>query len=238
MIAWTPALFLLVTAPEAAVDDLAADARAAYEKTLRGELEAAEGLYASVIARGADTADLYFDLGTVQLERGALVDAVVSFERALRRSPGHEAARTNLEIARSRLNAVPAERAPSLADALPAAASFGWTGWALLLVFGNALLAAAVALPRSRLAWAGAGGVTAVVGLTGLLFLGWAAQRPEAVLRATTALRSGPAERYESSGEVPAGTTVRPIDRREDWIEVRLPDGRQGWIPEDRSTRL
>lgn len=233
MIAALPlcALLAATALPDAPADDLAADARAAYEKTLRGELQAAEELYQSVIDRGGETADLYFNLGTVQLERGHLVPAITSFERALDRDPAHADAQTNLRAARARAGALPDERAPSLRDALPFLASVGSQVWAGVFAIGNALWVLGALLRRAR-PWAWALGLALVVGSgAAMATLAWGDGREKAVALEATSLRSGPAERYDEVGGLPPGASVEITERREGWVEVRAVDGRRGWVP-------
>jgi tetratricopeptide (TPR) repeat protein len=227
-----------LAAPRAGADAIAADARAAYTKALRGELADAEALYASVIARGHPTADLLTNLGTVQLERGELVEAVVSFERALRLDPAHDDARINLAAAKARLGAEPTDEAPSVRDVLPALAAVGWTGWALLAIAGNALLALGVAWRRGRWTAASVGAVLLTVAALAMGTWTWGARRAEAVVLETVELRGGPAPRYADVGQLPAGATVRVQTRRDRWVEVRAPDGRRGWVEIDRLRSL
>jgi len=144
----------------------------------------------------------------------------------------------NLEVARRELEARPEETAPSLRDFLPTLGAIGWLGWAFLAVLGNALLAAAVVVPRARAALAAAGGLGFGAACLALAVLAWGVHRPAAVVLEAASLRGGPAPRYPELGDVPAGATVEVGERREAWVRVRSPDGRAGWVRIERLRTL
>ncbi len=236
-----PALSVLVVlhmmgVPEA--DDRASDALAAYQLTLRGELDEAEALYRSVIDRGQPTADLLYNLGTVQLERGRELDAIVSFERALRLDSGHRDTRRNLRVAREHLGI---DRAPEASgtsglDRIP----FGPHGWALIVLLSNVLVAVGVYGRRATwglvVAWTGA--VSFILSATVLVAMAYATGQPRAVAMESRVLRGGPAERYPDLGRVVAGSRVRPSDAQTGWTQILTPDGREGWVPTTALTEL
>ncbi|MGF1510003.1 MAG: tetratricopeptide repeat protein [Myxococcota bacterium] len=227
----------LFLAALAATDGSLEDRDLAYRSALAGDLEEAQTLYESLVARGYDGADLWFNLGTVALERGDLVKAVVSLRSALRRDPGHPGARQNLEVVRARAGTTVSEPEPRLLDALrPVYASVGFLGGVALLCAANLAwalwlglrLARSSASPRRLAAVGGAGLATGA-----LLILGchhWVAHEPWVAVQSAARLLEGPAPRFKGISELPAATELLEVDAQGPFIEVRTRDGRTGWV--------
>lgn len=216
-------------------DDLRADRDQAYEHTLRGEFDAARSLYRSLLDQGADTADVWFNLGTVQIESGDPVAGVVSYLAGLRRSPSHADLRANLSAVQAWLE-VGVERAPSWLDGARWVDGVPLWVWWSLLVLGN--LGLATGALRRHAGLAAAGLIVAGAGAGAMALLHHAAHRPWAVVAETVPLRPGPAERYASTSEVRRGLDVRPERGRDadqgreaGWQKVTCPDGRTGYVP-------
>ena len=235
---WACALALAVAAaPEA---DARADAEAAAERILANEPEEAVALLESVLARGFDGADVYYDLGIALEDAGRPVDAVLAYERALLRSPGDADAAHNLARLRAELlpdAPAPSERALGLADAfgpwlapLPVAA-IGW-GAALALLVGCGL--PSLRRPPLRgfraVAFSAAAVGLAVVGLAA------AVERSgdRAVVTASTPLRAAPDPNAEVSGTLrPGETVIRRGPARGPFDAVQRADGTVGHAERD-----
>ncbi|MCB9648830.1 MAG: SH3 domain-containing protein [Deltaproteobacteria bacterium] len=221
------------------------DFSAANDKVLKGDFTEATRLYTSLLERGVENADVYYNLGNAYAGQERSVDAVVAWERAIRLDPAHADARANLEVLRARLaRDVPApaadagDGAVALADVLrPLLAPFPPAPFAWALVVAELLLAAAIWGLRRR-----AGGRGALVGLavvSGLVLLLAGAvtvghhivrAEPLAVAKVKTELRQGPDARFGTAGWVAPGARVRVVEADGAWRRVQQQDGTSGWV--------
>jgi len=239
------ALMLSLTAVGTSPAEAERDFAAANDKVLKGDFAEATRLYTSLLERGVENADVYYNLGNACVGLDRKVDAVVAWERALRLDPAHADARANLEVLRARLAkdvpapaVEPGEDAVALADVLrPILAPLPPAPLAWGLVLAEVLLAAAIWGLRKR-----AGGRSALVGLalvsglavllTGAVTVGHHIVRAEplAVAKAKTELRQGPDARFDTAGWVAPGARVRVVEADGAWRKVQQQDGTSGWI--------
>ncbi|MEL6185346.1 MAG: SH3 domain-containing protein [Myxococcota bacterium] len=215
-----------------APDAVARDFEAGNERALTGDVAQASALYRSILERGYEDADVYYNLGHV-LEESAPLEAIIAYERGLSLDPGDAEARGNLDALRARF----APKAPARPEGTSDGGTFATTlrnvaptaAWAAALLCLAAGLLSALRGPKGR---GGAG----LLLTAGLLALGWVAlavafSPPErAVVTAASKLREGPDARFGVRGGVVAGETVRIEDRDGAFVEVRRLDGTSGWL--------
>lgn len=223
--------------------DLQRDFTAANDRALEGNHEAAIALYRSVLERGGDSADVYYNLGNTYAEAGRLVEAVVAWEQALRRDPGDLDTLANLETVRARLapKTAQADAPPvTLAEVLePFLSPFTAQGAALVILVASAALVLLL-LARRRLEAPGlrrlslfgliAALLATAAGGGGLLAQAIVAREPRAVLVQPSELREGPNAKFKARGPAWAGARALVLEVDGEWWQVRLQDGTSGWI--------
>lgn len=241
---------LLAVLPGQSFDRVQAesDFRSANELALEGDLDGAIQLYRTLIDRGIDEADLYYNLGNAQAQAGQPIDAILSYERALRRAPGHEDAVENLRFLRKKLHGEEEAQATAAVDVIePLVAPlspelFGWMACAgNLLLFGGWFLRRRTGSKGLRRML----GIGLVAGLLALL-LGLAvvgghwmvARDPRAVVVEKTELKEGPHAKFKSKGAALHGGRVRVLDEAEGFLEILQQDGISGWVPKKAITRV
>ncbi|MBF0109890.1 MAG: tetratricopeptide repeat protein [Magnetococcales bacterium] len=184
-------------------------------------------------------AALHTNLGNAALQGGDLGQAILAFRRALVLDPGHEQARNNLHHARDTLPPTIPRPATDDLDLLPIPGMNmrSTTGRAalegILFFLGAALVAIAVQRKSVR---------TRIIAL--IPFLLWmtlllhetirtAREKDHAVIvqeetigHAADSINSPPA----FPQPLPAGTEVRILERRRDWIRITLANGGSAWI--------
>jgi hypothetical protein len=226
----TACLLLAVGAP---LDGALTDRDLAYQAALAGDLAEAEALYEGLIARGFDGADLHYNLGTVELEQGDWAAAVGHLRSALRRDPGHAAARHNLAVARHRAGTEVEDVEPRLLDALrPLYGGLGFLTW--LGLFAGANLTAAIAAGSRSQGWRRLGlGMATVLGVPSalaLVALHFVFHEPWAIVTEPTRLRDGPAERFSGPTTLPPATDLRVTGQQGAYLRVRTRDGKTGYV--------
>jgi tetratricopeptide (TPR) repeat protein len=220
------------------------EANQAYQK---GNPTEAVALYKSLQQSGVEDAALYFNLGNAYAAQGQVGEAILSYVRALRLSPGDEDIRANLSIARRHAaeTAEPPRVGPlAVLREEQAAGSKTPTELAqtafILYSVGVALLMAAVLLRRrgrqslARVGFVGAlfvGGIAAVFAV-----LSWqqanhfAEDKRAVVLVSNTPVRRGPIETAESLYSLPTGEVVSIEERRGQWGLLRVQERPDGWV--------
>jgi tetratricopeptide (TPR) repeat protein len=216
-------------------------ARAQYRKAAAG--------FSALQDAGLNNPGLDYNLGNVYFRLGELGRAIRHYRRAERSAPNDPALVANLRYARDRVEpqiAPSGERrlarqllfwhyATSAAQRFWALAVFSVVGWLLMIVW----------LVWRRRPLAVLGLVCVVFALAAGGSLLWQiydqTRYPHAVIvGAETLLRLGRGENTDLALKQPLGPGVefRIIDRRGDWVEVRLANGQTGWLPAERVSRI
>lgn len=215
----------------------------------RRRFEESARLYAVVRDAGSDNASLHFNLGNAQLQAGRVGEAIASYLRAQRTSPGETRVQRNLAHARSlvseRFERVGAttllENVASWWHIAPLpvrwwAAIGCWVAlWTLVLL--RALRPTIMAGEGTAIAWRWSVGAAAI----GVLLAGGTVTadavldrwRPRGVIvEHGVVVRKGNGEGFEPQFQESLGEGVefRVRDRRPGWVEIELPNGRGGWI--------
>jgi len=222
------------------LDSLYQKGNSLYEE---GKYEEALGIYYQVIGQNMESADLYYNMGNAAYRSNSIGYAILYYEKALKLEPTHEDAANNLEfVSQYRLDAF--EEVPRLfmgswisgfVHLLPERI---WSVVALLL-FLVVLTGILIYLFAKRMAWKKTGFLSSVAGL--LLFvlaLSSAASRHREIVRPDSGIilapsvvvRSSPSESGTELFILHEGTKVEISEEVGGWQNIRVIDGREGWI--------
>ena len=192
--------------------------------------------YESLIRAGQWSANIFYDLGNAYFRTGDFGHAILNYERALALERHHPEATANLQIARDEAHAL--EIQPGLAErylqfatvnqySIAAAIAF-WLGMfvvaslviargrssARLLLFVCCLLFFAVACCAIYTLERGSKGAALAI-----------------VTGKDVQARLATADTANSVLALPAGSEVKVLSTRGDWIYAALPNNLRGWIP-------
>jgi tetratricopeptide (TPR) repeat protein len=208
----------------------------------------AERLFAAAAEAGTRSADLEANLGNAALQAEHLGSAVLAYRRALWIDPGHVRARRNLAHARELLpDAIPRPGEGGLSDTfffwhdrlstvgiqIAAAACFAFAAAlsaltllrrvpVLRVVAGGLFVAWGVLIASIALDPDGDGRDAGVVTV------------PDAIARAADSINAP--RRF--SEPLPAGTELRILEDRGDWLQIELWNGRSAWLAASTVTRV
>jgi tetratricopeptide (TPR) repeat protein len=215
----------------------------ANEAYSREDYAAAREGYEKLLAHGFGGPDVLYNLGTTALAQGDLGHAVLSLERAQRAGRGAEDVQAQLQLARARQldKVVGAMAEEGFLPRLVAATDGRAVSW----VFLAAWLLGFVLLGLYR--WVRPASRTLVALLAALLLLAavpaglllaahaWvhATVHEAVVLAPTLQARDLPQERARVAFEVHAGLKVRLLARSGGYVQLRLPNGLEGWARAD-----
>ncbi|HEX4825643.1 MAG TPA: tetratricopeptide repeat protein [Candidatus Polarisedimenticolaceae bacterium] len=211
--------------------------------------EAADG-FRELLRYGFNDPRLEYNLANAEYKRGRLGEAILHYERARRLAPSDPDVLGNLALARSRIRDVIED--PDSGGALTA-----WRAWqdrigpgaqAIAALAGLWVVAGIVTWCASRRggftpAWGWA--LSAAVLATIVVALSWQATwtrlsgtRRAVVLHPTAEALAGPGLNNTSQFTLHEGTTVEVRGDRPGWLQVALPNGATGWIPDDAAERI
>lgn len=222
-------------ANDASAKDPAAAHNLYTQAAMRFERLAGEG--------GIRNGTIYYNLGNTYFRLGDLGRAILNYRRARLLSPGDPDLNRNLEEARSRR----ADRIVEPEPQLILKTLFFWhydvplrwkrglflACWLLLWGFAAFSLFAR----RGALKWAmAAAGVLSALWLGSLIVdqVALVRDRSGVVIASEVTARKGDGEAYQPSFQEPlhAGAEFTLLSKRPGWWGVRLPDGRDCWVPE------
>ena len=228
--------------------ELAARAEKEYRQARYG---AAIALYDSLLRMGYADARIYYNLGNAHFKRGELARSRLNYERALRLDPGDPDTRRNIDLIVSRLT--------DRVEPVPQFVLYRWwrgmknssTPRGILLwgaLFFSATLSLAVLFVWWPLLWVRRVLFAAMAALT----LAWLsslillfdrfdddAARPAAIVVAgSVTAKSSPDRSGIDSFTIHEGLHVEVRDEHAQWLQVRLPDGKLGWLPNSAVERI
>lgn len=204
--------------------------------------EAAEA-YERAVAAGESNSALFYNLGNAHYRLGGFGRAILNYERALALEPRHPEAAANLRLARDKARALElrkhwweeiASRATVTHYVVTAAISF-WVA---------AFAGAALFLARRRSASAIALCVFAMLVCAVASFYAYALEtgtRGAALAIVTGSkvdARLATADNANTVLTLPAGSQIKIISLRGDWLYASLPNELRGWIPAEAAERV
>lgn len=211
---------------------------------MNNDYNSAIQIYESLLSKG-ESADVYYNLGNSYYKAGNIAKAILNYERALLLEPGNSDIRVNLDIARSKtLDKV--EIAPEIFfitwinAIINATSADGWAIWGIisfiLLIVGLYLFFFSRKVILKKIGF-----------LSGIAFLilticsnVFASKQKERLLNRnfsividpSVTVRSTPSESGTSLFILHEGSKVFMKDNSmKDWKEIKLEDGKVGWVP-------
>ena len=211
----------------------------------------AETRYRAILEQGLHSAKLYYNLANTLFKQEKLGEAILYYNKALRLSPADEDVRHNLEYAENSTK--------DSIEQIPEFFLFAWIravrnlmscdGWTIfsLVILVIGLAAALFYLLAQRISTRKAGFYVMV--LAALLFLVatlFANYERKAIVNHNEAIVMSSAVSVKSSPDRAAtelfvlheGTKLSIGERMDGWVEVRIADGRKGWIESSRIAEI
>lgn len=207
----------------------------------QGKFSEAKQQYEKLVESGEGSANVFYDLGNTDYRLGSTGRAILNYERALALNPRHPEAHANLHLLRQQAGArlrtmSRVERVVAMQRAGVWTASAAIAGWVML--FGFAFIWTSRREEKSGL-W--------LLTLTGALVFAssltalWIGARDQALAIITarqTEARLAPAESAGVAEALPAGSRVRVLSERGEWVYCELPGAGRGWIPQKAVERV
>lgn len=211
---------------------------------IRNDFASAIQIYESLLRKG-DAADVYYNLGNSYYKVNEIAKAILNYERALLLQPGNGDIRANLEIARGKtvdkVEAVPEVFFVTWTKALINSMSVdAWAVWGVVS-FLLLIVSLYFFIFSKQVVLKKVGFITGIVFLIVVVMANvFAFKQKEELLHRDSAIimnpsvtvRSTPSENGTSLFILHEGHKVDIKDSSmKDWKEIRLEDGKVGWVP-------
>lgn len=211
---------------------------------IKNDYTSAIQIYETLLKNG-EAAEVYYNLGNSYYKVGDIAKAVLNYERALLLQPGNSDIRANLEVA--------CAKTIDKVEAIPEVFFVSWTkalidsmsvdAWAMLGVVSFILFIVSLYffIFSKQILWKKAGFISGIIFLIIVICSNlFASEQKERLLNRDDAIvmspsvvvRSTPSESGTSLFILHEGRKVNIKDNSmKEWKEIRLEDGKVGWVP-------
>ena len=211
---------------------------------MRNDYASAIQIYESLLKKG-EAAEIYYNLGNSYYKADDIAKAILNYERALLLQPGNADIRANLEIARSKT----IDKVVSVPDIFFVA----WVkslinclsvdAWAKLgiIFFSLLLISFSLFFLFKQIVWKKSGFIAGIVFLFLVVLSNIFASEQKSelvnrnkaiILSPSVTVRSTPSESGTSLFILHEGHKIEVKDNSmREWKEIRLEDGKVGWVP-------
>jgi tetratricopeptide (TPR) repeat protein len=208
-----------------------------------GDFKAAIDDYEELVRSGQDTPNLFYNLGNAYFRKNDFGRAILNYERALTLDPHHPEAEANLRIARDEARAL--ELVPNRWERIFAFADENQYAVAASISFWIAIFSvAAWVLGRRRARGAVALSILSLsifviaVGASYELSRGKNGRGLAIVTGDKVEARLATADNANRVLPLPAGSEIKIVSQRGDWVYAVLPNNLRGWIPANSAEQV
>ena len=200
--------------------------------------------YEAILASEGESADIYYNLGNSYYKNKNIAKAVLNYERALLMNPGDADIRFNLEMARSKTvdQVTPTSEVFIVTWVKSLTNCMSESGWGVTAIIAFLLLLAGLALYifGNRIVFKKIGFIAAIIFLVAVCANFFASEQKDELLNRTGAIVMSPSITVKSTPNesgtdlfvLHEGTKVYIEDNSmKGWKEIRLEDGKKGWLP-------
>lgn len=206
----------------------------------------AQALYEAILANNKESEILYYNLGNAYFKTGNLAGAIWSFEKALLLNPANKDAEHNLALANAKLQDA-VEPLPEfffsrfIRQLTTYLSPKYWTWMSVLTAWlcciGFIMYFMAKTKPKRKSGF--------FIGLTSLVFavllgtIAWLGFKEVAnpnaaiVFSPNVYVKSAPTEGGNDIFMIHHGLKVETLEQSDNWVRIKLADGKIGWLKED-----
>ena len=206
----------------------------ANQEYANGDFKAAIAGYEELVRARKDTPNLFYNLGNAYFRQKDFGRAILDYERALALEPHHPEAQANLRIARDEARAL--EQLPTRWEQWAAFAGSNQYAVAGAIAFWVGIFAI-VSFIFYRRRWTMALSILSILVLALSVTAIWQLNQGRdgralaIVIKDNVDARLATADTANRVLTLPAGSEIRVLSHRGDWIYAALPNNLRGWLP-------
>jgi tetratricopeptide (TPR) repeat protein len=235
-------LFFLITAPNIAQNGPLFEQ--GKERFKEEKYQEAINSWMKILENGEHSANLYFNLGNAHYKLNNVGPSIYYYEKAAQLAPLDSDIQTNLAFAENaKIDAI--EPLPKTIFAkwhATISSLLSFDGWALVSVVFSALFALLFMFyyfssQESRKRFLFAGSMGSLVLLIASLAMAFQVQdetlndKPAIIFTESIEVKSEPKMGSEVAFLLHEGTKVQIIERDDNWVRIKLVNGKDGWVP-------
>ena len=209
----------------------------------QGKFEEAGGAYESLVQNGYSGGEVFYNLGNCYYKRGILPKAILNYERARTLMPNDDDVQHNLQLANlmitDKIDPAPRLFVWDFWDGVKDAFSLRgitWLGYGVFVMLAASVIGFVLARSfRAKKATLLSGMASALALVLILLIFGAklsALHRSDAAIVTAniTTVKNSPDAKSSDAFVVHGGLKVQITDRVNEWVKIRLADGKVGWM--------
>ncbi|HCY76401.1 MAG TPA: hypothetical protein DHV28_10810 [Ignavibacteriales bacterium] len=201
--------------------------------------------YNKLINQGYEGTSVFYNLGNAHYRLGQIGYSILYFEKALKLSPGDEDSKHNLAVAKlnikDKVDTLPPFFIFNIWEGL--LASFSATGWTIVAYVIFILLLLCIiayffsrSVNQQRLSFFASVG-TGILLILAVVMLSVKLNKEfkikdAVVVDSSVIVKSSPDNSSKDEFVIQEGLKVRIEDNIDNWLKIRLADGKIGWVPE------
>ncbi len=201
----------------------------------QGRFAEAATAYEKLAASGTATANVWFNLGNAAYKSGQFGRAISAYRIAERLTPRDAALRANLQFVRGKVYSDERTHVPMWKNVMRLATLNEWTALTVALLWAAfAVLACGEALGRHYTKTIVLFFAVALLSgtITGAAWHDWRTSEAIVIAREAT-VRFGPLDESRPAFQLRDGAELTVLGTKNEWLEVRDPEKRTGWIRRD-----
>ena len=224
---------------------------AANKAYAEGNYKEAVSQYEQILASGETSAELHYNLGNSYYKLTRIGPSIYHFEKALQLDPGNEDARNNLTFARTMaIDALGEEDSAGFwgifdsSTSVFSAAGWAWVAIICMLIFIVLFLVYYFSRKSMIKRLMFIGSMFFLVLAISSVAIGFLKQdllqksNYAIIFSEEVEVKSEPSVRAEEAFLLHEGAKVKITESFQEWVEIELPNGSQGWIEENDLKRL
>ena len=216
-----------------------------------GEFDKAIKIYEDLRSEGYEGTSLYFNLANTYYRIGKLGYAILNYERALKNSPSDEDVKHNLAFASlstvDRIQPLPTFFIFEWWDSL--LASLSVNGWTYITFFFYILIMAMTVIyffaktifQQKFILFSGLGILAILLLVVSLLIVKINREQNViggVVIEQSITVKTSPDPKSTDAFVIHEGLKVNPEDQFDEWVKIRLVDGKVGWVENDSVVKI